>query len=488
MPSSSLFRESIPRSPHAASRLYMRPVLIRSFALVLLATVSGATLVNITIDDANGDASTGLKPQYSPLSAWSQGSTCPRCHITQHADAAQAFEGTWHDSTYHPGQPPNIVQMTFNGSAVYVYNMVANVIQDGTTTFTNLTFSLDGTEVGHYMHVPQNDAASTILYRTVVYQNASLTPTSHVLSIEAGGTTASLVLFDYAIYTTERDATDVPSASGQLTSTTSGTQTAMPPFAPTTTSSVSVDGSQSSSSKSSAVAVGSAVGAAVGVVAALATLGIGVFVLRRRRSLALPLFSRKATNLHDPSRPSSFKGTKDDSPHSSPVSPLPSPLSPPSPMAPSLEISQGSPSFSRSDLVFAPIPTPSPRHSASRIPTPLATPPTHRADVPASAVSATETEHSIRLSDLTREIAELESYMRGLRRGEKGRKRPQGPRADAGDTSVEALRERMARLREELEAERRLLAEARPRERRPNPWSLKGRRLRVVNPEELSNA
>ncbi|TFK88885.1 hypothetical protein K466DRAFT_585124 [Polyporus arcularius HHB13444] len=469
----------------------MRSLLRRSLVLALLALVSDSTAirVNVTIDDEDGDASTGWMPQYFPSSAWAQGSKCSGCAITGLADPSQAFDETWHDSTYHPEQPQRVVQINFNGSAVYVYNLVANTIP-GVTTFTNLTFVLDGTEVGQYTHSPQNNAASTFLYRTVVYQNDSLPQAPHMLSIEAGGPTASLILFDYVIYTTEHDATGVPSSSLTPPSA-SGTQAVMPEA--TSTPTPSVAGSQPASAKSSSVAVGAGIGAAVGVVLALLTLVIGTLVFRKRRSLVLLLFSRKGTNVHhNTNRPSSFDGAEDTWPRSSPVSSsYLSPLYPPSPIVSSLYPTiETSSSFRSSDLVFAPIPTPSPRNSASRIPTPLATPPDHRADVPAPAISATGTEHSVRLADLTREIAELEQLMHGIHKGE-GKRKPRGPRGGPGhgvDISFEALQERVARLREELEAERRLLIEALPREKRHDPWSLKGRKLRVVNPEESSNA
>ncbi|KAI0713164.1 hypothetical protein C8T65DRAFT_161851 [Cerioporus squamosus] len=465
----------------------MRFVLRCLLAFTLLASISSAAQVNVTIDDEDGDASTGWKPQYFPSSAWSQGSTCSFCSITQHADPFKAFDETWHDTTYQPGQPPRVIQISFNGTAVYVYNLVTNAIP-GTTTFTNLTFVLDGTEVGHYAHTPQNDAASTILYRTLVYQNDSLTYASHMLSIEASGPTPSVVLFDYAIYTTEEDTTGVPPTS--LTPT--ATQAGMPPATSTSTPSVSGVGSQGSSAKSSAVAVGAGIGAAVGVILALVALFIGVLVFRRRRSLALPFFSRKVTTIPRSIRPSFFNRASDPSSRPHPAfSSFPSPLRSPFPVVSSLDAGRGSsPSLRSSDLVFAPIPTPSPRDSANRLQTPLATPPTHRADVPAPAMSVTGTEHSIRLADLMREIAELEEHMRGVLRGE-GKRKLQDPRDGPGysvDTSFEALQERVARLREELEAERRLLIEALPREKRYDPWRPKGRRLHVINPEESSNA
>lgn len=180
---------------------------------VLPMFASAAILVNHTIDDVYGDSSTGLFPIYSPSDKWAVGSMCTTCSIfpgnlgfngpglaAAEVDVTQAFMQTWHDSTYLGGPPVN-VSVYFVGQAVYVYNIIANAVPDITTN-TSLVFALDGTVVGAYTYSP-DPAGPKLLYNVPVYVNSSLPPGEHVLTISAGSTEWSLILFDYIVYTTE---------------------------------------------------------------------------------------------------------------------------------------------------------------------------------------------------------------------------------------------------------------------------------------------
>ncbi|KAI8980570.1 hypothetical protein BD414DRAFT_549915 [Trametes punicea] len=131
-----------------------------------------ARAVNRTIDDELGDSVTGLKPVYSPATSWHQGASCTTCNIRPGlVNTARVFGGTWHDSTAYPGDAPHTVSLTFEGTAVYVFNLVANAVPR-TATLANLTFCLDGEPVGEFVHVP--DGTSDVLYNVLVYANASL--------------------------------------------------------------------------------------------------------------------------------------------------------------------------------------------------------------------------------------------------------------------------------------------------------------------------
>lgn len=55
-----------------------------------------ANLVNITIDDTNGDYM-GNAITYTPVDAWNSGADCQGC--TAHPDEASVVNGTWHDGT-----------------------------------------------------------------------------------------------------------------------------------------------------------------------------------------------------------------------------------------------------------------------------------------------------------------------------------------------------------------------------------------------------
>lgn len=83
--------------------------------------------------------------------------------------------------------------MRFNGTAIYVYNALANTVAS-TDTATNITFTLDDVD-HHYTHKPTNGTAFD--YKIPVYTKENLANMEHVLVIQAN----SLILFDYAVYT-----------------------------------------------------------------------------------------------------------------------------------------------------------------------------------------------------------------------------------------------------------------------------------------------
>jgi hypothetical protein len=84
------------------------------------------------------------------------------------------------------------------GTAIYAYCVIVN--NNTYTTFTNLTFSIDGAQVGSYSHSP--DGSNTYLYNTLVYANASVPNGNHTFVIHSPrGANDSFVLFDYVQYT-----------------------------------------------------------------------------------------------------------------------------------------------------------------------------------------------------------------------------------------------------------------------------------------------
>ncbi|PIL31267.1 hypothetical protein GSI_05965 [Ganoderma sinense ZZ0214-1] len=155
-------------------------------------------MVNRTIDDQNGDQVTGKVPIYTPAGGWTQGSHCNGCgiNISIGVDPGELFDGTWHDTTVHPNGPPHAITMNFTGSAVYVFNMIANHVAH-VSTATHLIFSIDGQRVGTYDHIPDNTSA--FYYHVPVYTNSSLPYGEHDLQIVADGSQLSLVLFDYVV-------------------------------------------------------------------------------------------------------------------------------------------------------------------------------------------------------------------------------------------------------------------------------------------------
>ena len=144
------------------------------------------------------------------------------------------FDQTWHDSTYGPapGGPLNSsMSVTFNGTAVYVYNILANVIPY-TTTLTNLTFLVDGRLRGFFSHIP-DPTLPAIMYRALVFFETGLSNEEHTLvMMTSDALQSSLVLFDYVIYTIELP-THVLSTSAKHISTTTNVRTT-PPLGETT--------------------------------------------------------------------------------------------------------------------------------------------------------------------------------------------------------------------------------------------------------------
>ncbi|PIL37474.1 hypothetical protein GSI_01168 [Ganoderma sinense ZZ0214-1] len=198
-------------------------------ALSLFAASVNSTPLNVTIDDEFGDEITGLLPIYSPAEEWEQGLTCISCNVNVFDVAlgmSQIYQATWHEATHQAGGGQTTITVSFTGSAVYVYHIVANSIPDVITS-TQLSFDLDGKVVGHYSHTP--DSSDTILYNVPVFVSTELANTAHTLIIRGGGR-ESLLLFDYVAYTSE-DAGGSSSSSSKSSST--STSTSSLPSTPT---------------------------------------------------------------------------------------------------------------------------------------------------------------------------------------------------------------------------------------------------------------
>lgn len=75
-------------------------LLATSLPLLLLAAVSvvSGALINVTVDDSGRDPHTGFSFSYSPQASWNNGQDCTGC--SARPDPAQAYMGTWHDTTF----------------------------------------------------------------------------------------------------------------------------------------------------------------------------------------------------------------------------------------------------------------------------------------------------------------------------------------------------------------------------------------------------
>ncbi|KAF7375264.1 hypothetical protein MSAN_00413100 [Mycena sanguinolenta] len=223
------------------------------FLLFLHFRCISSKLVTTIIDDAfAGDAQSSIS--YSPLTAWGQGSASNHGRIAP--DATQAQDGTWHDTTDdttpdHDGTTPTFMEITFEGTGIDVRCIIANnetpsaSIPAFTGTKANYSFFIDS--------VPQNqdyvhEAGTTgdvFLYNTSVFSTNTLSTGSHTLKLLLNGgpevNGSVLLLFDYAIVTSDDGTSDEPgpSAVGTPGSVAPGSVAPGTTSAPTTTSTTS---------------------------------------------------------------------------------------------------------------------------------------------------------------------------------------------------------------------------------------------------------
>ncbi|KAH9934654.1 uncharacterized protein B0H18DRAFT_977570, partial [Fomitopsis serialis] len=194
------------------------------YFLLVIPHVAAAN-TNRTIDDTYGDVATGMSPIYTEN--WNPGSTCMGCVIGPSAE--KAYMGTWHDTTSDEplgtSNTAHDVALTFTGTAIWVYCIVADFDRQSITTFSNMSFELDGAAAGTYVHTPTGADQDNFEYNVTVYSVVGLSNVEHKLVMTAGqGTSASLILFDWAMYTFDgADTTDPPgTASTTLISQSGG--------------------------------------------------------------------------------------------------------------------------------------------------------------------------------------------------------------------------------------------------------------------------
>lgn len=75
-----------------------------------------AKLINVTVDDQNGDPITSAHVQYSSLADWDFNPNCTDCRAM--FDPNQAYMGTWHNASYDAGvatQHPENATFDFTG-------------------------------------------------------------------------------------------------------------------------------------------------------------------------------------------------------------------------------------------------------------------------------------------------------------------------------------------------------------------------------------
>ncbi|TBU22857.1 hypothetical protein BD311DRAFT_791981 [Dichomitus squalens] len=267
----------------AASKKCRRRALLVLHNLHVFSVPTRAVSVNVTIDDQFGDNTTGsLYPTYLPNDGtWHVGSPsedCDSCKIKPSTlDISQIHDHTWHDATHTPGLTPAQIIVNFTGTAVYVYNIVPNFLPNNTATFANISFTLDGSNVGSFLR-PPDPSTEVIQYNQPIHSSTGLENVPHTLVMTAGGDTKSLILFDYVVYTTESNVT-----STTFTASTSTPLTSRTIVSSTMTTSEST--LAAASTPSTAKPVGVIIGGVLGGLALILIAGVaGLLFLRRRKA------------------------------------------------------------------------------------------------------------------------------------------------------------------------------------------------------------
>ncbi|KAH8827331.1 hypothetical protein DL96DRAFT_1606317 [Flagelloscypha sp. PMI_526] len=214
--------------------------------------VWGATK-KVTIDDSIGSGT----PTYTPSTGQWEDQNCADCWLTP--DKAKAFQGSWTAATYNPGKGPMYFDLTFEGTGIEIYFILANNAPRNPTTDTKASFILDGkTDGAPYLH--PHDSSSDYYYNQKVYSKSGLSQSKHTLrvGIPDGNEQGSYwIAFDYAIVTVE-----VPDPTTAVAPTTPSTTSAKGTTSASTSSTSTKSGSLSLSSSVVTTSTGGASSAA----------------------------------------------------------------------------------------------------------------------------------------------------------------------------------------------------------------------------------
>ncbi|KAJ6592250.1 hypothetical protein DFH09DRAFT_1025175 [Mycena vulgaris] len=173
------------------------------FIVLAHVTLSLGVIQTATIDDNQSGV------VYSPSNRFTLNSNCAACVV--HPDANQAVDGTWHDSSQFRGQGPVSVTLSFTGTGIDVFCILANTLPNTVTT-TYLAFTLDGSSYPSFTHNPDS-SNSDYLYKQNVFSISRLAQVPHTLVISTNPPSdsfGSLLLFDSAKYTFDDGTTPPP--------------------------------------------------------------------------------------------------------------------------------------------------------------------------------------------------------------------------------------------------------------------------------------
>ncbi|KAG8775496.1 hypothetical protein FRC16_004799 [Serendipita sp. 398] len=198
----------------------------------MITLINRASAGNYTVDDA----ASGIT--YS-AGGWNVGNECPGCYAQP--DKTKAHGATWHDATRGSGGAAIYFEYSFQGTDVYIYGIIADIV---TTTYVfttnnDMTLSIDNNLVATFKHTPRNLNAYS--YNQPVFAIHGLSASSHVVRLDVQP--SSLFIFDYLIFTTP-DITPSPNSPSSTSTSTESSST------PSSSSSSSTTTSRSSSTRS----------------------------------------------------------------------------------------------------------------------------------------------------------------------------------------------------------------------------------------------
>ncbi|KAF5330548.1 hypothetical protein D9619_005238 [Psilocybe cf. subviscida] len=179
-----------------------------------------ALISNRTIDDALGDSVTGQKVVFLPSTqgVWSN-QDCIGCALNP--DTTKAFDSTYTAATYNSGLGSISATLKFQGTAIYVFFILANSAPPGITTLTAVNFTLDEQPPVSKLHAP-SVLTSDFEFNAMLWSQTGLPATQHTLVVSTSGVDNDVyVNFDYAIYTHDDEVVTPPATSSSPT--TSGT-------------------------------------------------------------------------------------------------------------------------------------------------------------------------------------------------------------------------------------------------------------------------
>ncbi|KAJ6592251.1 hypothetical protein DFH09DRAFT_1073315 [Mycena vulgaris] len=131
------------------------------YTLLIQVTLSVATVFERTMDDASGDSLSGVLPIYVNVLTPTDGE---------------------HELHRLPGGLAPSVTLSFTGTAIPVFCILANTVPDAITT-SDFSFTLDGTPMATFLHVP--DSSSEFIYGLLVFSVDGLGRGPHKLDLVA---------------------------------------------------------------------------------------------------------------------------------------------------------------------------------------------------------------------------------------------------------------------------------------------------------------